>query len=220
MIIDNNQKINKEILNKYFPDDAINMLVDYIKRLNICLKITRSRKCKLGDYRPPPVKGGIHKITINGDLNCYAALLVFLHELSHLYVWEKYKNNVKPHGKQWKEIFGDLVGKFIDMNVFPYVLKKVLEKNKFNFKASFISDSELFRTLTFFDNDNEKTKTVYLEDIPPKTKFISHNGKIFIKLNKLRKRFRCISLDNQRVYLFNPLARIKPVAEQLYLDFE
>ncbi len=202
----------KEILNEHFPDGTIEDIIAYLYKFNIHLKITRKRVRKLGDYRPPGKTQNMHRISINGDLNQYTALLVFLHELAHLLTWTKYKNKVKPHGKEWKETYGELVSIFIKNEVFPFVLKKVLEKKILNLKASFSSDTELYRTLTLYDNG--KSKPVFLEEVPKKTKFMAYNGKTFIKQDKVRKRFKCFCLENHKFYLFHPLAQIKQMISE------
>ncbi len=212
MTVENKHIHSKEMLSKYFPEDSIDKVYEYIKRYNVSLTFTRKRLYKLGDYKSPSGKNGIHRITVNGDLNPYSALLVFLHELSHLLVWNKHKNKVKPHGKEWKEAYGCIVRDFIEKNVFPFVLQKVLEKKLHNLKASFSSDNELFKTLSLYDDC--KVKPVFLEEIPEKTIFLAKNGKKFIKQNKLRKRFRCLCLENKRTYLFHPLAQIKTLNEK------
>lgn len=207
MTVDNKQISYKGILSRYFPEDAIDKVIEYVSANNVSLKFTRKRLYKLGDYRPPNGSNSKHRITVNGDLNQYSALLVFLHELSHLLVWNKHKNKIKPHGKEWKEAYGLLVNEFIEKNVFPLVLKRILEKRLHKLKASFSSDTELFRTLTLYDNHT--VKPVFLEELPEKTMFATNNGRKFIKHNKVRKRFRCLCLENRRIYLFHPLAQIK-----------
>ncbi len=196
-------------MSKYFPSGSIEQVVDFISKYNICLKIKHKRIYKLGDYKPPAKREKKHHITVNSDLNPYSTLLVFLHELGHLLVWNKHKNRVKPHGKEWKTIYGQLINIFIEKNVFPLILKRVLEKNMTGMKAGFSSNSELFRTLALYDNG--RYGSVFLEEIPDKCRFKATNGKTFVKQNKLRKRFRCFCLENHRTYLFHPLARIKPL---------
>ncbi len=199
----------KELLSKYFPLESTDRIIEFINVYNIKLRFTNRRLHKLGDYKPPARGKNLHHITVNRDLNPYSALLVFLHELGHLLVWSKYKNKVKPHGKEWKEKYGQLIKLFVEKNVFPLVLKRVLEKQITSMRACFMSDPELYRTLHLYDNDNHGY--LFLEGLPEKSRFKALNGKTFIKLRKLRKRFRCICLENQRIYLFNPLAKIKPI---------
>ena len=198
-----------EVLNNYFPASSVKTIAKYIKKSNILLKITRTRKYKLGDYRPPSQKTPSHRISINGNLNHYYTLLVFLHELGHLHVWNKHKSKVKPHGKQWKDAYEELIMEFIDENVFPSNLKEILQKSTKNLKATFSSDPKLFRILASYDQTI--SKKVFLEEIPSETRFVAANGKTFIKQNKKRRRFRCLCLNNKRYYLIHPFAKIEPL---------
>jgi len=199
----------KEKLAQYFPVESLNKLSDFIEKYNINLKLTKSRKYKLGDYKPPRKAHCKHRITINGDLNKYIKLLVFIHELGHLIVWEKHKGRVKPHGKEWKEEYAKLINIFNENDIFPIDIKQALINDSDNLKAGILSNPELYRTLKKFDDDNKYT--YFLEDLPEKSRFVSQCGKTFIKKERLRKRFRCLCIDNNKTYLFHPLANIKPI---------
>ena len=43
---------------------------------------------------------------------------------------------------------------------------------------------------------------------------IVFNGKTFKKGPRIRKRYRCQSMDNQRIYLVNPLVRVEIIEDQ------
>jgi len=76
---------DKEILAQYIPEEAIDKVLNRIIEKKVHLKITRGRRTKLGDYRPP-VRHSNHRISINHDLNPYAFLITFIHEFAHLLV--------------------------------------------------------------------------------------------------------------------------------------
>src|SRR6188768_2307993 len=100
------------ILLKYMPDQAITICTNWIVQLNIHLKITRDRASKFGDYRH--VQNGMaHIITINHNLNRYAWLITFIHEVAHLLVQKKHSRFVAPHGGQWKHEYSILLKYFL-----------------------------------------------------------------------------------------------------------
>ncbi len=195
------------ILNKYLPDHTSKIISEWISKYSIYLRITKSRSTKLGDYYPP-TKYRTHKITINHDLNKYAFLITLVHEIAHLLVWEKHKNRTKPHGTEWKIEFKNLMDMFLRMDVFPADIRGSLANYLENAKASTISDIELSRILSKYNINNTK---ILLENIPDNSVFKLKNGKIFRKGEKLRKRYRCICLNNKRLYLINPLVEVFPV---------
>ena len=55
------------------------------------------------------------------------------------------------------------------------------------------------------------TKSFTISDISEGDDFLLKNGKVFMKGEKLRKRFRCIEKKTQKVYLFHPLAEVLEV---------
>lgn len=199
----------KQILSAYLPSEAVDIVFNRIKSKNIHLKITRNRKSKFGDYRPP-VYHENHRISINHDLNPYAFLITFIHEFAHLLVFETYKNRVSPHGKEWKKTYKYLMEEFLNLKIFPDDLSKVLVKSIRNSKASSASDLELSRVLQVYDTTAPQTK---VEDLPANAIFKTSKGKKFMKGEKQRIRYKCKCLDNNKLYLFHPLTPIIPVSQ-------
>ncbi len=199
----------KKILNNYLPAAAVEMVFDQIKSKNVHLKITRNRKTKFGDYRPP-VYHSNHRISVNHNLNPYAFLITFIHEYAHLLVFEKFKNRVLPHGKEWKRIYQLLIEEYINADIFPDELDRVLIKSIQNGKASHSSDLELSRILQRYDST---VTQIRVEDLPINTIFKANNGKRYKKGEKQRIRYKCVCLDNDRLYLFHPLTPIIPVSK-------
>lgn len=197
----------KIILSKYIPENAVEIIYSWIMQYKFHLRISRSRATKLGDYRPP-VRKHTHKISINYNLNKYAFLITLVHEIAHLIVWDKYKKSVKPHGKEWKTEFKYLMSNFFENKIFPKDLSDALLVYLENAFASSVSDLDLTRIL---NNYNNKSDFILLEELPQNTVFKIHNGRIFKKQEKLRKRYRCLCLENKKEYLFNPLAQVVPV---------
>jgi hypothetical protein len=199
----------KKILNNYLPAAAVEMVFDLIKSKNVHLKISRNRKTKFGDYRPP-VYHSNHRISVNHNLNPYAFLITFIHEYAHLLVFEKFKNRVLPHGKEWKRIYQLLIEEYINADIFPDELDRVLIKSIQNSKASHSSDLELSRILQRYDST---VTQIRVEDLPINTIFKANNGKRYKKGEKQRIRYKCVCLDNDRLYLFHPLTPIIPVSK-------
>lgn len=204
----------KEILAQYIPEAAIEPVYKSIVEHKIHFKITRSRKTKLGDYRPP-IRHPHHRITINHDLNQYSFLITYIHELAHLLVYEHYKNRVAPHGKEWKQIYKDLMNEFLLLDIFPKDIEIVLERSIQNspegipkVKASSTSDLKLSRILQQYDKTNDHT---HVEELADEAIFETQNGRQFKKGERVRTRYKCQNLQNKRTYLFHPLTPVIPV---------
>lgn len=198
---------NIDLLNKYLPDKTSEIISSWISEYGIHLRITRSRSTKHGDYYPP-IKSISHRISINHDLNKYAFLITLVHEIAHMRVWLKHKNSVKPHGREWKYEFKALMHPFFLMNVFPPDIQSALMIYLRNAKASTVSDINLSRVLSKYDNNKAQ---ILLENLPSQSVFKLKNGKTFMKGEKLRKRYRCMCLITNKIYLINPLAEVFPV---------
>lgn len=69
----------------YFPAEAVSSMEQLLAQYRIRIYAKKRRHAKLGDFKPG-TRVKPHQITVNSDLNPYAFLLVFLHELAHLQV--------------------------------------------------------------------------------------------------------------------------------------
>jgi len=194
----------KELLSKYLPAQVVDTVLKEIIQHGVHFKITRSRKTKLGDFRPP-VKGTGPRISVNNDLNPYAFFVTFIHELSHLLAYEKYGRLSQPHGKEWKDIYREQLGKFLDKNIFPGELEQTIGKHLNNIRASSHSDLELTRAFQKYDTHS----TLCLEDLEQGDVFVFQTYRKFKVLEKVRKRYKCQEIANNKIYLFNALTPIK-----------
>ena len=199
----------KQILISYLPTNAIDLVFNWIKDSNIHLKISKNRKTKLGDYRPP-IHHPNHRISINHDLNPYTFLITFVHEYAHLLVFEKYKQRVSPHGLEWKSIYKTLMEEVINKDMFPEDIKQALGKSIQNSKASSTSDLNLSRILRKYNTPVDQLK---VEDLDLDAVFKTNTGRKFKKGEKRRIRYKCQSIDNGRLYLFHPLTPVILVLE-------
>tara|TARA_A200000113_G_scaffold56327_1_gene47499 strand:+ start:685 stop:1260 length:576 start_codon:yes stop_codon:yes gene_type:complete len=189
-----------ESLNHFLPVQSVKTISKWLTDYDCSLTIKKSRSSKLGDYR---YFQNNHYITINEDLNPYSFLITLTHEIAHMIVTEKYSPRVTPHGKEWKSEFKTLMLGFI--HIFPIDIQQCLANHLKNPKASCSSDHTLLKALRKYD----KSPTLTISDIPDGSVFSTSNGKRYIKENKIRTRFQCKSLDNNRIYLFNPLAEVQ-----------
>jgi len=200
------------ILQKYLPENSLDLIFEWIKQYKIHLRITRTRRSKLGDYRQAH-NGSPHRISINNNLNKYAFLITLVHEIAHLVVFEKYGNRAKPHGKEWKLVFRNLMNPFIIERVFPDDLSAIIYQYLQNAAASSNTNLLLARALKKYDKN--EVLGVHIEELNENTVFKLSNGKVFKKLEKRRKRFKCINIENGKYYLFDPLARVIPLENEL-----
>jgi SprT protein len=197
--------VEKEnILSQYMPPAAAPIIAKWIDYFQCEFKIAKGRATKLGDYRHPYRQAG-HKISVNNNLNAYAFLVTTVHEFAHLLTWNDYKNKVKPHGSEWKHNFKRMMVPFLEQEIFPEDLKKAIVNYLHNPSAASCTDLKLSRALKRYDTLADVSR---LEELPLHAVFSIKDGRQFKKGEKLRKRYRCVCLENGNVYLFNPLAEV------------
>lgn len=194
----------KRILAKYLPDRAVDPIFELVKQHGVYLKIVNERQTRHGDYKRLP--SGQHQITVNANLNKYRFLITTVHELAHLLAYKKFGRFIKPHGKEWKYTFQQMMLPFINPEVFPADLLPVLARHFRNPKASSDTDAHLSIALKSYDPKNDKN---YIFEIPEGSTFRIRNGKIFQKGKKRVKRYECKELATGNIYIFQPNAEVE-----------
>jgi hypothetical protein len=189
-------------LQDYLPPGTFEPVLEYLHFYQVHLTVARERKSILGDYRHR-TQGKNHRISVNGNLNRYSFLITLLHELAHLLAFEKFGNRISAHGREWKQVFAQLLAQFIEHNVFPPDIKRALERSLHNPAASSCADEDLLRVLK--NHDEKETSLVFVESIPLGSLFKTHDGKVFRKGEQIRKRFKCEEVKTKKIYLFSPV---------------
>jgi hypothetical protein len=195
------------VLKKYLPNGSEHYAADLMSHHKIQLRIKNPRLTKLGDYRPPTNESS-HRISINRDLNPFAFLITFMHEVAHLVNFEKSGPRVPPHGIEWKREFQVVSNPIIQQNLLPTDVHSALNRYLKNPKASSCTDANLVRTLRNYDTSKE---WLLVEEIPYQEFFETQDGRKFTKLEKMRTRFRCQEIKTGKIYLVPGLMQCKPI---------
>ena len=193
-------------LQSYLPPGSFNEVLLYLQHHKVHLTISRKRQSILGDYRHAHTDKN-HRISVNGNLNKYAFLITLLHELAHLFTYEKFGHKVMAHGREWKNEFSKILAKFLLQKVFPTDIEKALLHTLQNPAASSCGDEKLLRVLHKYD---EKDVGIHLvEQLAEGASFVIKGGRIFKKGEKIRKRFKCMEVKTGKLYLFSGMYEVQ-----------
>lgn len=206
----NGNRTLHQALNDYLPEGCVDPIADWFVRYPVSLRITRSRRSKLGDFRSGS-RQSPSVISVNHDLNQYSFLVTLVHEMAHAEVFINQKRRVLPHGEQWKQVYRQLGQPFLEPGLLPESVRLAFGNYLKKPAASSTSCLPLAETLRTFDPIRDLT---LISELPADSLFSLPDGRVFKKGDKLRKRFRCMCLNNKRLYLFSPLAEIIPVIDQ------
>lgn len=193
-------------LQDFLPPGTYEAVLQYLQQYHVHLTIAKERKSILGDYRHRTYEKN-HRISVNGNLNVYAFLITLLHEIAHLLQFEQYGNKVASHGKEWKNIFGQLLAQFIQNKIFPQDIEQALLRSLSNPSASSCADEVLLRTLKNYDAT--PSHLIMVESVPENAFFKTHDNRIFQKGQRLRKRYKCVEIKTGRLYLFSPVYEVE-----------
>ncbi len=199
------QQLTKQ-LEGFIPPLATEKVAIFLIEENAQLTISKPRKTKLGDYRPPLEKS-YHRVSVNGDLNPFAFLLVTIHEFAHLLVWNNHKNNVKAHGNEWKNLYINLFEQY--KHFFPENLQTILQDHFKNLTSATLNNPMLIRNLVHMDSDFEITMVNDLK----KGDVFDFNDKKFQIIEKRRTRYLCKNINTGKKYLVSGVAIVNRANE-------
>jgi hypothetical protein len=194
-------------LERYLPKGSFEMVILLFRGRKLELVISKKRLTKLGDFRPG-INGSPSRITINNNLNPYAFLITLIHELAHLIVRENAKGRIRPHGPEWKQAFAEIMQPFLNNGIFPEEVLNPLKDYLKNPTATSSSHTGLSSALSAFDPSSH---LVQLTSLPDGSAFSLQSGKRFRKISRIRKNFRCVSLENRRYYSVSASAMVLPL---------
>ena len=127
-------------------------------------------------------------------------------EIAHLKIWNKHHNKVKPHGQEWKNLYADLLSRFLNQNIFPADVELAVKEHTNQPKYTTGADAQLTLALRQFD---KPTGLISLSEIPTGTNFVL-GSRSFVLGEKLRTRFLCVDLANGKKYRVHGLAQVAP----------
>lgn len=203
------EKVPFHQLKQYIPEESFDGVMYYLQHYKVQLTVTRQRQSILGDYRHAH-EGKNHRISVNGNLNKYAFLITLLHELAHLFTYERYGHRVQAHGTEWKAAFGKILQQFLEQQIFPQDIAATLSRSLQNPAASSCADEKLLRVLKNYDPVKEGF--FLLEQLPESSLFEIKGRRIFRKGEKIRKRFKCQEISTGKWYLFSPVYEVRQVS--------
>ena len=194
----------------FLPENSFDDVAAYLQKYSVHLTVTQHRASVLGDYRNA-AHGQNHRISVNGNLNKYSFLITLLHELAHLLTYERYRHRVQPHGREWKNIYGELLFIFLQKKIFPDDVARVLQQSLNNPGASACAEEGLMRVLKNYDNRHPDI--LHVEQIALNGYFKTRDGRVFQRGEKRRTRYFCTEIKTNKVYLFNALYEVKKVEQ-------
>lgn len=192
-------------LEQYLPDNTFPFLKKWFADYYIHIKITKNRNSKLGDYRRLPDKS--HQITVNSTLDKQLFFFVLTHELAHLLAFERFNFRISAHGKEWKDTFRDMLLESI--GVYTDDLKPIISTFSKNPKANFMASPELVR---YFHIEDPEDNFIFVEDLLINDGF-QYKGDVYRLLEKKKKLYLCVNLNNEKKYLFRPLAKVEKLTK-------
>ncbi|WP_395767621.1 SprT-like domain-containing protein [Aquirufa sp.] len=193
----------------HFPPKVAEYCFNLWNELSFEFIVSKKRDSKLGDFRFAPNKG--FQITVNHNLNPYAFLVTYLHEVAHLITYQKHKNAVNPHGQEWKDAFLEVFDPLLDPELLPSDVVKVLKAYLLNPVATSNGYTPLVEVLKKYDPAEEAVLLLF--NLPEGTIFQLKN--LRLQKGKLRRtRYICQEVHTGKLYLVAKNAHVQLIEMQ------
>lgn len=198
------------ILQRLPPGTELHV-VDLLDRFPLQVRVTRPRRTKLGDHRPPGRGQRTHRITINDDLNPYAFMTTLLHEIAHAAAWERHhlRRRIMPHGAEWKAAFAEVLGPVVGRGWLPADIEAALERTMLRPAAATCSDRDL--ALALARHDPVAPGWVRAEQLADGARFRVDDGTVFLAGRRMRTRRLCVEAVSGAEYVVHGLAKVQPI---------
>jgi SprT protein len=192
----------------HFPPKVAEYCFNLWHELAFDFVVSKKRDSKLGDFRFAPNKG--FQITVNHNLNPYAFLVTYLHEVAHLVTYQKHKNSVNPHGQEWKVAFFELFEPILDEDLLPTELVGILQAYLINPVATSNGYTPLVEALKKYDPID--ASALLLFNLEEGQAFRLKN--LHLQKGKLRRtRYICQDVHNGKLYLVAKNAQVQPIED-------
>ena len=174
--------------------------------------VAKPRRTRLGDFRVLPHNQT--QITVNANLNPYAFLITYVHEVAHAAVNSQYITQQKvvlrgvrlrrplPHGKEWQTAFQRLMQPLLNEAVFPLSILQPLRQYLIKPAATSSASPTLMLALRQLDADPAEPiaeNKVLLRDVPEGEMF-QFAKKTYKRGTLRRTRVVCKELSSGKSY--------------------
>jgi SprT protein len=195
------------VLEQKVPDKALEYCLRLWEENPFSFTVARTRSSCFGNYI---FRNNTHKITVNHDLNPYAFLLTYIHEVAHLHTqllkFANRRKKILPHGIEWKKNFQNLMLPVLNTAIYPEKILTPLSKYMSDPAASSVGYAPLQEALRAFDEKQEDD--IALNQVP-NNQWFEFRGAIFRRLELRRTRVLCIEKKTSRKYTISAVARVK-----------
>lgn len=193
-----------DVFTNYVPAASIPYCQQLWQQYQFRFLVVKPRRTRLGDFRVLPHNQT--QITVNANLNPYAFLITYVHEVAHADVYDYYKSGrrsrIRPHGAAWQMAFQRLMQPMLTKAVFPATILQPLQQYLSKPAATTYTNPNLMLALRQADEPptaNSSANQVVLRDIPEGERF-QFAKKTFIRGTLRRTRVVCKEVVSGKSY--------------------
>jgi SprT protein len=195
-------------LRQLLPSGSQGKAASWLDVPGLGLKLYRRKSHRLGAYVYN--RQGGDWIMLNTVQHPYSLLITLAHEVAHMRVTRRHGRKARPHGAEWQEAFRELILEATTIPELPQDMLKALLLIARKPRSTHFSDPAISAILMLYETPGG-THAI-LDNLPAGSRFSLPNGKIYIKGEKNRTRYRCTLSGTNRVFLVGGAVPVRLVA--------
>ncbi|WP_375447336.1 SprT-like domain-containing protein [uncultured Fibrella sp.] len=200
-------------LTQHIPSTAVAYCQQLQQQFPFGFRIVRPRRTRLGDFRVLP--NGTTHITVNADLNPYAFLITYVHEVAHCAVYQTYKRPGKPHGRTWQTQFQRLMAPLLTEAIFPADVLVPLRYYMARPAATTSAQPALMQALRPYNKQSDKIQPDGQQELRQlaEGQLFQFQKKRYVRGKLRRTRVVCKDIQSGRSYAVLADALVMPINE-------
>lgn len=192
----------------FLPAGSLEVIGEWLRVDNLSIKLTSGRGQRLGAYKREA--SGMQTILLNRNQDPYSFLITLVHEIAHMQARKLYGRHVQPHGLEWKQTYSRLIIKAAAIPSLPADICAMMAEIARSPESRHYGKISVSKVLLKYSTKAEPGEL--LCDIPPGTRFRMPDGKVYIKGEKIRTRYRCKLDGASSVWLISGAVPVLRVA--------
>jgi len=196
------------LLDRWLPEGASALAAKWFDVPNLTVKLVSRDGYRLGSYSLRP--NGRQSIILNTHQDRYSLLVTLAHEVAHMQATQRWGRKIAPHGSEWQSICRELLLEAAALPSLPNDIREAIQCVAAAPKGTHLSHKQAGRTFLKYSERYDGMKL--LADVPAGCKFALDDGRVFVKGEKNRTRYKCLLDGTSHRYLIGGSTPVKEVA--------
>lgn len=196
------------LLQPYLPEGSLELASRWLSVPSLTVKLVSRGNYRLGTYSYR--SNGRQSIILNTKQDRYSFLITMAHEVAHMQARQQWGLKIAPHGPEWQLICRRLLLEAAEIPSLPEDIRQAMHLVAAAPKSTHLANKTAARI--FMQYSEKYDGMTLLADLPTGSRFVLDDGRVFLKGEKNRTRYKCMLQGTSKYYLIGGSMPVKRVA--------